>query len=127
MLISPLRLNAWFLLVTVSLWLLPLGAFIKPSQEKIACDGQRPFHMCCMMSGKIRPAETGSSKVSISNSAGVNNTSKSTGSGGDEFLLVDPVKLPDLKIQNWRSRAQNPVYLLFSKTLDLPPETNPLF
>ena len=28
------------------IWILPLGVFIKPSQEKLACDGQRAFCMC---------------------------------------------------------------------------------
>ncbi len=28
------------------IWLLPLGIFIKPSQEKVACDGQRAICMC---------------------------------------------------------------------------------
>jgi hypothetical protein len=32
------------------LWILPLGYFIKPSMEKLACDGQRAMCMCrCML------------------------------------------------------------------------------
>lgn len=33
---------------------MPLGAFIKPSQEKTACDGKRPFHMCSMMKAPVK-------------------------------------------------------------------------
>jgi hypothetical protein len=29
-----------------TLWIMPLGIFIKPSQQKLACDGQRAICMC---------------------------------------------------------------------------------
>jgi hypothetical protein len=35
-----------FLAVSFIIWILPLGYFIKPSQQKIACDGQRAMCMC---------------------------------------------------------------------------------
>jgi hypothetical protein len=43
------RALATFLLLGFVLWILPLGFFIKPSQEKIACDGQRAICMCHVM------------------------------------------------------------------------------
>ncbi len=42
-----------FLLVSFILWILPLGYFIKPSQEKTACDGQRAMCMCHAMVPKV--------------------------------------------------------------------------
>jgi len=33
-------------LIVFMAWLLPLGIYIKPSQEKIACDGQRAICLC---------------------------------------------------------------------------------
>ena len=33
-------------IISFILWILPLGFFIKPSQEKFACDGQRAICMC---------------------------------------------------------------------------------
>ena len=54
-------LSVIILFVFVS-WLLPLGIFIKPSQEKIACDGQRAICMCSHSGGalasKSRSGET---------------------------------------------------------------------
>ncbi len=50
------------------LWLLPLGIFIKPSQEKILCGGQRAV---CLCSGKV-------AKAAVENSLG-EVTVKSTG------------------------------------------------
>src|SRR5438552_3879880 len=35
-----------FLTLSFILWILPLGIFIKPSHEKLACDGQRAVCMC---------------------------------------------------------------------------------
>ncbi len=36
------------------LWLLPLGIFIKPSQEKLACDGQRAVCLCTHVQAKAK-------------------------------------------------------------------------
>jgi hypothetical protein len=36
------------------IWILPLGIFIKPSQEKIACAGQRAICLCSQASSKIK-------------------------------------------------------------------------
>ena len=71
--------------ICLAVWIMPLGAFIKPSQEKIACDGQRPFHMCRMMSGKVRPDNEFSSKISFSNASNVNAQAKSAASAGTHF------------------------------------------
>ena len=38
-----------FLLISFILWVLPLGVFIKPSLQKLACDGQRAICMCHAM------------------------------------------------------------------------------
>ncbi len=34
------------------IWILPLGIFIKPSQEKVACNGQRAICLCTHRLGK---------------------------------------------------------------------------
>jgi len=47
------RWLASFLVIGFILWIMPLGYFIKPSQEKLACDGQRAMCMCCMMKPKV--------------------------------------------------------------------------
>jgi len=38
-----------FVLISFILWILPLGYFIKPSQQQLACDGQRAMCMCHVM------------------------------------------------------------------------------
>ncbi len=64
------------------IWILPLGIFIKPSQEKITCDGQRAICMCHHMEAKVKrsPIEgygfkgnSGSNKESSASSGGAGN------------------------------------------------------
>lgn len=78
------KFSAAFLTLTLFLWLMPLGTFIKPSQEKTACDGQRPFHMCSMMAGKAEASGTKGKIVLANPTSGPQ--AKSAASGGDEFL-----------------------------------------
>jgi len=40
------KLPAVLIIVSFIFWILPLGVFIKPSLEKLACDGQRAMCMC---------------------------------------------------------------------------------
>ena len=69
------------------MWLLPLGVFIKPSQEKTACDGQRPFHMCSMIA-KVRTDALGSSsKVNLTNADGTGAGAKYSASDGNDLVL----------------------------------------
>lgn len=74
---------ATFSAITILLWVMPLGAFIKTSQEKTACGGSRAMHMC-MMGMKAAPPEHGDSKISFSNPSAVEKTQKpaSTETGG---------------------------------------------
>ena len=55
------RIFPLFLLISFILWILPLGVFIKPSLEKLACDGQRAMCMCRVMMPKSsgKPMEAG--------------------------------------------------------------------
>lgn len=73
-----------FSTIAVFFWMMPLGGFIKPSQEKAACGGQRPFHMCSMMSQKAAKAD---GKVSFKNNSS-ERESKSQRSGADDFFLI---------------------------------------
>lgn len=72
-----------FLTLALLLWVLPLGAFIKASQEKTACGGGRAFHMCAAMA----KVHAGSGKVSIASSSSAEKTQKSASSSGNDLLL----------------------------------------
>ena len=75
-----------FLTLTLFAWMMPLGAFIKPTQEKTACDGQRPFHMCSMMMQMQQKAP--SNAMGYTNQAGAQNSPKSQASGGGNEFSV---------------------------------------
>lgn len=80
------KLVALFSAACVFLWILPLGAFIRPSQEKTACDGKRAFHMCSMGFFSNEQKEPTSQKISFTSGSGVEKTNKSaSGSGGNDF------------------------------------------
>ena len=80
------RIASSFLTVCLFLWVLPLGAFIKPGQEETACGGKRAFHMCCSMGmGKVNPNP--SSKVTFTNASDFGHGAKSSASAGDDAVL----------------------------------------
>lgn len=82
------HLSSFIALACFCLWILPLGAFIKPSQEGTACGGKRAFHMCSMEMGKARPPES-SQKISFTNASGFGHQGKSSAStSGDDFVAV---------------------------------------
>lgn len=95
------RTAVLFSLVALVAWLLPLGAFIKPSMEKTACDGKRAFHMCSSMSGKAQAKTVSSAGPAFSNPSGP--AKASTGSdSGNEFLVTRDA-LMETRASNFRS------------------------
>jgi hypothetical protein len=55
------------ILILFFIWLLPLGVFIKPSQEQVVCGGQRAVCMCSHIQVKVKgSALEGSSLKSVS-------------------------------------------------------------
>ena len=69
------------------IWLLPLGVFIKPSQEKVACDGQRAI---CMCHAFIPKASDNAMKPGINLKAGAS-SNKENPSGGNYFVSAKPI------------------------------------
>jgi len=71
---------------TIFLWIMPLGAFIKPSEEKVTCGGNRAFHMCTMEISQPQK-DPSPQKISFTSaSSGIDKTNKSaSGSGGNDF------------------------------------------
>ena len=114
-------------LLTIALiaWFMPLGNFIKPSQEETACGGKRAFHMCSMMAGKIDPHP--SSTPSYANASDVSQHGKMAGGqSGDDFLIDSQasLKMDDIALP---FSASTPLFRrgFFHGTLDQPPEFSP--
>jgi hypothetical protein len=75
------------LLICFILWIAPLGFFIKPSQQKLACDGQRAFCMCHVMMTKSsdHAMETG-----IALKEGSSTNKENSSGGGNDFISSRP-------------------------------------
>ena len=66
------------------IWILPLGVFIKLSQERTVCDGQRAMCMCHAM--VIKEKSNGSGKPILVHNSGSNKEAASSGGGVNQFL-----------------------------------------
>ncbi len=120
------RFVGFFSAVSVLLWVLPLGSFIKPSQEKSACNGNRAFHMCSMMSPDAPPetkvSKENSGKVSMDNASAAERQTKSSAGGGSDWTLrATPQNLASLETQLLESNALSNTFYLARSTFR-PPE-----
>ena len=84
-----------FLLFGFLLWILPLGYFIKPSQEHLVCDGQRAFCMCCMMKPKVADKAM---EAGVSLKAGTSTGKESSSGGGNYFVSTKPIVMINLHL-----------------------------
>ena len=85
------------LVIFFILWILPLGYFIKPSQEKVACDGQRAICMCCCHMFK----KTSNSPGKVMLSGATQGTSKEAPSSGgaSNYFLSTAFMRPAIDLQ----------------------------
>ncbi len=118
------RLTSLIATACFILWILPLGAFIKPSQEKMACDGKRAFHMCSMSMGKVNPEP--SSKVTFNNANGSEQGPKSSASGGDDFVSVSRGRSLLGDNSRYYDFSLLFAYSYFRDSIDPPPKAHPL-
>ncbi|MFA5117446.1 MAG: hypothetical protein WC695_01180 [Candidatus Omnitrophota bacterium] len=82
-----MRLSVVALIFLFFIWILPLGVFIKPSQEKLVCGGQRAICLCGSRPGQTKTAPTQQRgclqiKVTTSEEDGV------SGSGAGNYYLA---------------------------------------
>ena len=92
------------LVVFFILWILPLGYFIKPSQEKTVCDGQRAMCMCSVHIAHKSPSNT-LGGISTANPNGNKEAPSNGGSAGNYFesnvaalSVVHSSILPDFQV-----------------------------
>lgn len=67
-------------------WILPLGAFFKPSQAKIACDGQRAICLCPHLLAKQAAKNAG--KTLYKGSGAAQKEQAGAGGASHYFLFV---------------------------------------
>jgi len=86
---------AFFLVTSFILWILPLGVFIKPSAEKLACDGQRAMCMCHALVLKIadKAIEHG-----LAYKTGTSSNKENSSGGGNYFVSAKPAVALNLQL-----------------------------
>jgi hypothetical protein len=103
------------------IWLLPLGIFIKPSAEKIACDGQRAICLCHFHQAPTKKSSDSSTHPLWSQSTGSNKEANAKGDGSHPFQLSQirqTVKTAQLNF--FESSSQIPSLLLVSPIEHVP-------
>ncbi len=117
-LVSLLSITLFFL------WILPLGFFIKPDQEKTACGGLRAVCMCSMGTSAVqnKPIE-GYSIKSVSVDGRVRSV---TGVGGASYLTQSA---PVIEMRQAQYIDLNELIVYYKNPLHSPadhvPKTNP--
>lgn len=76
------------LVIFFIIWILPLGCFIKPSQQKKFCDGQRGMCMCTIFMVKKAPSHS-PNQISMP-SPSSNHESSSSGGASNYFISAKP-------------------------------------
>ncbi len=115
------HLIAFLTFVLFFIWLLPLGIFIKPSQEKVACDGQRAICMCCCHMFKKTSNVLGKVMLSCP-TQGTSKEASSSGGSSNYFLstvFVTPVI--GLRPSQWGSFIQS-LSLPFIRSIESVPK-----
>jgi len=67
------------------IWILPLGVFIRPSDAKKFCDGQRPVCLCPKLLAKKKSPQV---KLVAAQHAGVEKEASSPSGGGHYYLAA---------------------------------------
>jgi hypothetical protein len=94
----------------VFVWILPLGVFIRPSQEGAACHGKRAFHMCAMARGKADLARSGG--VAFTAASGLEKEPRAPAASGDpSFTTGDGGRDPAPEFR--KARPPSPAFRPF--------------
>lgn len=114
------RLLSAVVLIIFFIWILPLGAFFKPSQAKIACDGQRAICLCPHLIVKHKAQDQGE-KIVIVN-PGVHKEGSSPGGASHDFVLLNTRHHHNDLISFLLQQNQSLQQFIFSKEVEHVPK-----
>lgn len=80
------------------IWILPLGVFIKPAQEKFACNGQRAICLCSHLMAKKSSSQP--AKI-INPSGGTQKDAGGPGGANHDFWLTEANLMIPQKISKY--------------------------
>ena len=85
-----LKFVSVFVLSSFLLWILPLGVFIKPSQEQLSCGGQRAICLCRHLDANSQLKTVG--KILFQNSVSAQKDDGASGGSSHFFLTAEIYK-----------------------------------
>ncbi len=113
------RIFSIFILLAFFVWIIPLGAFIKVSQEVKVCGGQRAI---CLCSINFLPTQSKTIKPILTNSGQVNKESSASGGANREFSVDKFIFNPTIKSEYFLSSDLILTTALFIKAIEHVPK-----
>lgn len=103
------------------IWILPLGIFIKPAQEKIACDGQRAICLCSHLVAKQIAKNAGKAAYKPSRTA---EPKESNGPGGFShyYLFAQRTNSSNKQITFYHQQQSSLYSLIVVRLIDQVPK-----
>lgn len=114
------RCFSFFTVLLFFIWILPLGVFIKPSQEKQACDGQRAICLCSHLLAKQAAKAAG--KILLKNGASSSTQKESSGGVSHDFLVMNDRRDPILQAYPYKVTSNLSLQSAFISLLEAVPK-----
>lgn len=105
-----------FIVFAFVLWILPLGVFIKPIDEKKVCDGKRAICMCSFKG----QAKTGVVKQFLLKH--IPSSEKNTPSGNGNYLVFDFNQINSMASSGFSNNTSNLYFLIAYKPIEHVPK-----
>lgn len=86
------------------IWILPLGVFIRPSDAKRFCNGQRAVCLCAHLVAKHKSSTV---KIVTAKHGGAEKESPASGGGGIHYLVVGKSGLPGLSLSRYFEKTSS--------------------
>lgn len=102
------------------IWILPLGIFIKPSQEKVVCNGQRAICLCSHLIAKQEAKNAGKAIYKVSGTA----QKEQNGPGGSShhFLVVQKKNQINRQLSSYHQQQSFPYSFLVIRSIEHVPK-----
>jgi len=114
------RLISSLTLVLFFVWILPLGIFIRPSDAKRFCDGQRAVCLCAHLIAKQRSS---SAKIVTAKNTGAQKEASSSGGGGNHYLAAGKSGMPGASLSRYFEETSSLYSLAVPRSIEHVPKS----
>jgi hypothetical protein len=117
--LAMLRLGNILVVIVFVLWILPLGVFIKPTDEKKVCGGQRAI---CLCSHIVKGKADGSKKIILAHPPSPEKETAPSGGSNGQFLAVNLHNINQLFSTKFLQHTPNLYSLIVCKSIEHVPK-----